>query len=174
MENWKDIKGYGGYQVSDYGNVRSKNWRGTKTIRNLAPKPQNRGYLQVEITSDEGTKKTFLIHRLVAEAFLEKPNGATEINHIDENKRNNKAENLEWCDGSGNMKAYIKNHIATKPITRKERITQITKSGDVVREWENATLIKRELGYHPTSIWRCCEDKQRTAYGYKWRYSIGK
>ena len=171
MEIWKDIPGYEEYQVSDLGNVKSKNWRNTKQEKVLTPKRQNRGYLQVELVNATG-KKTFLIHRLVANAFLDPIAGCNAVNHKDEDKRNNSVGNLEWCTNSQNMAAYIRNHKSTKPVTRIEPIEQRSLSGSLIRIWDNANALKRETGYHPTSIWKCCEGHQKQAYGYKWQYAI--
>lgn len=184
MEVWKDIKGFNNYQVSNLGNVRSKNWGKRGICRNLVPKKHNRGYLFVELVSDKGEKKAFLIHRLVAEAFIGNPNNLPQINHIDENKLNNNAENLEWCTQSENIKAYRSNHTilrghrkisgTPRKPTRTEPIYQLTLDGEKIKEWENAWTIGTQLGYRTSSIWECCDGKRHTAYGYKWQYAISK
>lgn len=175
MEVWKDIKGFNNYQVSNLGNVRSKNWGKRGICRNLVPKKHNRGYLFVELVSDKGEKKAFLIHRLVAEAFIGNPNNLPQINHIDENKLNNKAENLEWCTAKQNTTAYFNNHIGKcKRPARNEAINQLSLEGAFLKQWGNACEIKHALNYNSTSIWECCEGKRHTAYGYKWQYAISK
>ena len=104
IEIWKDIKGYEGlYQVSNLGRVKSlpkyhktksgyfSKERIIKTIRN------DRGYLMVGLSKDWKKKKVF-VHRLVAEAFIPNPNNYTQINHINEQEKdNNNVDNLEWC-----------------------------------------------------------------------------
>ena len=99
-EQWKDIDGYDGmYQVSDLGRVRSRysgEWRVMKAIK------RRDGYLSVDLWKN-GKKKNFLIHRLVAQAFIEN-NDETKIyiNHIDECKQNNHFWNLEYCTAQYN------------------------------------------------------------------------
>ena len=95
-EQWRDIDGYDGmYQVSDLGRVRSRysgEWRVMKVVKSRV------GYLQVGLWKD-GKKKWFLVHRLVAQAFIENDNiFNTEVNHINEDKEDNKVRNLEYCD----------------------------------------------------------------------------
>ena len=111
-EVWKDIQGYEGlYQVSNQGRVRSLD----RTVKRrnqpdlpvagkvLSPRIGKNGYSYV-ILSKEAKGKTANIHRLVAEAFLDKPEGCNVVNHIDGNKENNACNNLEWCDSSKNNK----------------------------------------------------------------------
>ena len=99
-EIWKDIKGTEGeYQISNYGNVISNNFRGTKQAKLLKPTlSHSNGYLVVYVGG-----KLRTVHRLVAEAFIPNPNGLPLINHKDENKTNNCVENLEWCDHRYNL-----------------------------------------------------------------------
>jgi len=87
-EVWKDILNYNNYEVSTFGNVRNK-----KTGRIL--KPANRGGYFVVGLSNKLTK-TFSIHRLVAETFIENPKNKLQVNHKDKNGLNNHLSNLEW------------------------------------------------------------------------------
>lgn len=112
-EIWKDIKGYEGkYQVSNLGRVKSlQRWSGTKyynreyVLNNYLNK--NNGYVYVYLTKNNKSKNIRL-HKLVAEHFIDNPNNYSQINHIDGNKENNQANNLEWCDSSYNIKDMYK------------------------------------------------------------------
>lgn len=104
-EEWKDIKGYEGlYRVSNHGVVislhphSSKRINPTEIIGDVV-----RGYRRVDLRKN-GERCRFLVHRLVAEAFIPRPDAKYEVNHIDGDKTNNMAENLEWCDHQENMK----------------------------------------------------------------------
>ena len=89
---WKDIEGFEGrYQVSDEGEIISLR-KGLK----MHQKDNGRGYMQVILYKD-GQYYHKYTHRLVAEAFIPNPNNYPCINHKDEDRKNNKAENLEWC-----------------------------------------------------------------------------
>jgi len=98
-ERWATIEGFGRYQVSDFGRVRST----IRAGRILKPflnggKNANRRYQQVTLMADNGkSSKRALVHRLVASAFCRRPPSANEVTHIDGDKLNNNSENLEWC-----------------------------------------------------------------------------
>lgn len=99
-ESWKEIEGYGGrYQISNCGRV----WNvATKTIMKLQMKKT--GYYSVNLMKPNKKMVTERVHRLVALYFCEKPEGCNVVNHIDSNKTNNNADNLEWTTVSGNTK----------------------------------------------------------------------
>lgn len=179
MEEWKDIAGYDGlYQVSSFGNVKSLNWRGTKTEKVMVPKHHNRGYLQIELAKD-GKCKTFLIHRLVAQAFIDNPSNFPEVNHKDENKANNNLSNLEWCGRTENVhysRDLHKDDATTKirrlsvPVKNTRRILQMNRDGSSVKLWDNLVSIKHSHKWVESSIKECCEGKRKSAYGYIWCY----
>lgn len=169
-EIWKPVVGYEGlYEVSNYGNVKSLNWGNRGFEKRMYLKKHNKGYLQVELCKNK-SKKMFLVHRIVADAFLENPLKKTQINHKDYNRTNNNVENLEWCTVSENMKHSCLRR-KEKPTKRKEKILQLDINGNFLRLWDNCISIKKEKGYSQTSIFECCENKRKTAYGYLWRYS---
>ena len=101
QERWKDVDGYDGmYQVSDLGRVRSKKYGRWKVIKQTKDKC---GYLRIKLWKNR-KEKTVNIHRLVANAFIPNDNILNnEINHINEDKTDNKVSNLEWCDRQYNM-----------------------------------------------------------------------
>jgi hypothetical protein len=112
MSEWRAIDGYEGrYEVSDQGAVRSlpktspHNTVGSQVIKGqmLAPWQNGRGYLCVALRSDGKRRKTFFVHRLVAAAFVPNPLGLPCVNHLDHNRANPQAENLEWCTQAQNL-----------------------------------------------------------------------
>ena len=106
----KDIEGFEGfYAVTDEGQV----WSYKKQIY-LRPQIVGCGYCQVCLYKN-GEKHRDYVHRLVAAAFLPNPSGYKEVNHKDEDKTNNRLENLEWCDRSYNMTyGRLKDHYSQK------------------------------------------------------------
>jgi hypothetical protein len=101
-EVWKDIVGYEGiYQISNLGRVKSlerispQGHKLVETIRNTYD--NGCGYLYIDLYDNNAKRNKFSIHRIVATAFIDNPNGLPCVNHKDENKKNNCADNLEWC-----------------------------------------------------------------------------
>ena len=108
-EIWKAIEGYEGlYEVSNTGKVRSldrrifaklgsKTWKFVDIHGTIVKQSPNRdGYLRVML-SKKNKSIDYFVHRLVAAAFVDNPNGYSEVNHKDEDKSNNYMTNLEWC-----------------------------------------------------------------------------
>lgn len=90
-EIWKPVKDYEDlYEVSNLGNIR--NAKGNI----LKPNLMGNGYARIGLHR-KGNAKTVLVHRLVAEAFIPNPNNYPCVNHKDETRDNNNADNLEWC-----------------------------------------------------------------------------
>lgn len=192
-ELWKDIQGYEGlYQVSNLGRVRSVA-HVTEMTRNgstfsyarkgkiLSPLTRRHGYLSVMLYGKGGHSKRnfkqFSIHRLVAEAFVENPNGYSEVNHIDECKTNNCADNLEWCDRKYNTNYGTTQQRRAEKLTNdpqmSKRVIQMDMRGNVIREFPSLAEVHRELGYSAGNICNCCKHHPRYshAYGYIWRYA---
>lgn len=175
MEIFKDIPEYEGlYQVSNYGNIKSVSrevWNGKiyykSKERILKPKLRKNGYLLVTL-SKNNIQKDWLIHRLVAISFIPNPNNFTEIDHIDNNKRNNKVENLKWC----NHKENCNNPITLERYNKDKEIlvVQLDLNGNLVKLWESTRQAEREGGFISGHICNCCKGKSKTHKGYKWMY----
>lgn len=194
VQIWKslDFMGYPDYQVSTLGNVKSMNYLHTRKERILKPS-KYKGYLYVCLSKDN-KHKTFLLHRIVALAFIPQPNDkCNEINHLDENKENNHVSNLCWCTRKENINYGTRNERASKTRkgkhhtkeTRKKMceqrkgkpkykhrkpILQYTLDDVFVKEFDSAKSASEELNIYPTSITACCKGKLKSAYGYIWKY----
>lgn len=185
MEIFKDIEGYeGSYQVSNEGRVKSLKYRKEHIL-----KPSNsRGYLRVALCKNN-KRNDYSIHRLVASAFIDNPEGLNEVNHIDEDKTNNYVENLEWCShafninhGTRTIRAAEKHRGKTNPRAAEKLsipVDMLTKSGELIRTFQSAHEAERFLknnGYPKASccnINSCCKGKLQSCYSFKWRYSQG-
>lgn len=173
IEVWKDIAGYEGrYRISSFGRVLSLNYRGFGVERILVPKCNNSGRLWVELYCN-GERKPRLIHRLVASAFLANPGDLPQINHKDENPKNNRVENLEWCTGEYNRNYYLERHPQRegRPRILLSPVEQLNQRGEILRRWENSRQAAHELGFNQWSICECCRGNRKTAYGFKWRFA---
>lgn len=165
-EIWKDIKDYEGhYQVSNLGNVRS-----IKNNKKILLKPyknvKRSGYLEVYLRLP-GSKKTFKIHRLVAQAFIENPNNLPQINHKDENKEHNNVNNLEWCDGNYNI------HYGTALIrmgkSHRKKVAQYSLTGELINTFNSQTEAAKATNSKQGSISDCIRGIINKHNGFIWK-----
>ena len=153
-EVWRDIDGYDGmYQVSDLGRVRSNKYGDWRVLR---PKTNGIGYLIVDLYRDRKMKH-FYVHRLVASAFIENDSiFNTEINHINEDKTDNRVENLEWCDRSYNLTYNGLQHRRTANYHRSNY-----KRDKIKNLYRPDLSIKQNIALFKENGIECCE---RTVY----------
>lgn len=177
-EIWKDIEGYEGlYQVSNFGRIKSlerykKNNGGSITLISeiiLKQSKNNRGYCRIHLCKD-AHKKAFSVHRLVADAFVHNPNNLTDVNHKDENKENNCADNLEWCDCNYNINYGTHNKRIS--LTKGCTVKAFDKNGQLEMEFHSMCEAERKTGISQQSISRCVNGKYKTAGGYVWKKAI--
>lgn len=173
FEVFQPVEEYEGlYEVSNYGNVRSLNYNHTGKERILKPIKDSSGYPQVNLYKN-GKRKMFQVHRLECEAFIPNPDNLSQVNHKDENKENNRVENLEWCTAGYNVNYGTRNkRIADKNRNGKLSIPvlQYSLNGEFIREFPSTMQAQRDLGFDNSNISKCCNGKLNSAYGYKWCY----
>ena len=173
-EIWRPIKGYETYyEVSNYGNVRSLDRivvysDGRKRLwkrRIIKPVKDKDGYLLCSLCKN-GQNKTVKIHRLVAEEFITNPNNLPVINHKDENKDNNYAGNLEWCDGKYNANYGTRNKRIVE--TQSKPVLQIDlETNQIVAEYPSTAEASRQLKISHSGISMCCNGKLKAYKGFK-------
>ena len=167
MEIWKDVIGFEGkYKVSDRGLVKTMSYKKTGKERLLSERIVS-GYNRVVLYKD-GKAENKYVHRLVAENFIPNPNNLKEVNHIDGNKLNNCIENLEWVSAKQNSTHAVLSKLRILPTYK---VIQKTIREEVVKEWDSVYEITHCCGYDSSMIYKCCENKLDTAYGFKWEYS---
>lgn len=184
QEEWRPIKGFEGlYEVSCLGNIRSvsricKMKNGKKRFhrgRVLRPGEDGSGYLFVVLRKD-GRNYNKKNHRAVAEAFVTRPEDEfCVVNHKDENAKNNRADNLEWCSERYNLN-YM--HRRTKETeTRGTKVAQYSKKGELIAMYPSIGEASRKTGINRSSIGAILRydtktnfwGKPRTSGGYIWR-----
>lgn len=112
LEKMKIVEGYTNYLVSSWGNVYRTRLVEVDDLYmhqfvfedfiKLNPEETKKGYLRVDLYDENGKRKHFKFHRLVAQAFIENPDGKPQVNHKDGNKQNNSVTNLEWVTDAEN------------------------------------------------------------------------
>lgn len=171
-EIFKDIKDLEGkYQVSNFGNVLSLNYGRTGKPKLLKPLTEGGGYLFVNLCKN-GKKKMFKIHRLVAETFLENPDNLPQVNHKDEDKTNNRVDNLEWCDNKYNCNYGTRIERIVKKQTNRnksKKVLQFTLDGKFIREWPSTAECERN-GFNSGHVSSCCNGKEKSHKGFLWKY----
>lgn len=166
MENWKDIIGFEGkYQVSDCGRVKSLNY-GRMGKERILKQSCKAGYLSVGLCK-RNKVKWYLVHRLVADAFIPNSSNLPQVNHKDECKTNNVVTNLEWCDCK-----YNNNYgtcRARMVAAQSKRVYQYTKEGEFVGSYPSAIEAERRTGIGHIS--ECCNGKLKSSHGFIWSYT---
>lgn len=133
-EIWRDIDGFSLYQVSSEGKIRNK-----KTGKQIKEQISTDGYLRVSLRDDNGVAATRMIHKLVAEAFIDNPDPKkyTIVNHIDQNRRNACANNLEWVTAKENANHSNRNELIA--LSRETPVNEYDKNGKYLRTWKSAS-----------------------------------
>ena len=176
-EVWKTIEGFEGrYEVSNIGRIRSF-MTNTGAIRErpliLCQKIDKYGYLVVGLNKN-GKKNFRAVHRLVALAFIPNTGNLPQINHKNEDKQDNRVENLEWCTVSynnnyGTHSKRISNSMKNNPkISR--AVLQCDKDGSIVNEYPSTHEAARANGYTKCGIVACIHGKMNTYKGFYWKY----
>ena len=175
-EIWLPIEGYENlYEVSNLGRVRRiesvvNGKAGSKrkvSGKILKPMAQQNGYLIVTLHKN-GIRRNFLIHRLVAAAFIPNPDKKPQVNHLSEDKLNNSVENLEWCSAKEN----------TNYGTRNKRISEKRKKAIYCQEldeiFSSAGDAAEQLGLKRSNIGCALCGRSKTAGGYHWEFAETK
>lgn len=161
-EMWLPLSTYNGiYEVSNKGDVRN-----STTGLVLSLYKQKNGYLSVGLCNN-GNQSTRYIHRLVAEAFLDRDDGFQQVNHINGIKTDNSVRNLEWCTAKQNHAharrlGLIDASKLFKPVMAFNDIEE--------RKFKSLTGASTATGCLKTNIAKCCRGHRKRAGGYEWKY----
>ena len=171
-EVWRDVKGYEGlYQVSNMGRVKSleRKDRFGRVIKEriLEPAVTHNGYLRVGLHVD-GKRKMLRVHRLVCEAFHENPDNKSEVNHVNEDKTDNRACNLEWSTRTENCNHGSRNERVAKALSKP--IGQFSLDGKLIKVWQSACEARRQTGFDQGYVGAVARGKFKQAYGFIWKY----
>lgn len=178
-EIWKPIKDYEGlYEVSNTGRIRSiertvKRLNRYKTYTNqLIPEkikkgsPDKDGYLKVGLWKNNKCCTTS-IHRIVATAFINNPKMLPQVNHLDENKCNNRVDNLQWCSPLENINHGTGKARRTKTMSKP--VLQFDPFGNFIREYKSISDT-RNYGFCFQGVGYCCIGKTSMYKNFIWKY----
>ena len=155
----KPIKDFPNYCITEDGRI----WSNNKNKFISQTLNQKGGYLKVHLYKN-GLDYNLYVHRLVAETFIPNPENLPQVNHLNENKLDNRVENLAWCTqqdnlnyGSHNEKA---NHSRGKPV----------KCVETGKEYWSASEAHRQTGIAISHICDACNGKLKTSGGFHWEW----
>ena len=178
---YKGVIYEGLYKVSNLGKILSLNYKNTGKAKLMKPSDDGRGYLQVCLSKNKEYKKC-LVHRLVAETFLENPENKPCINHKiegDEGKTlnmvifnkdgtvNKEKTTIEWVTSKENNNYGTHNERVAKANSK--RVIQLSLLGDFIREWPSIMECGRN-GFNQGAVCNCCNGKRKTHKGFRWMY----
>lgn len=174
MHEWAVIDGYNGkYEINRFGVIKN-----TITGKILVPSTSKTGYQFVKLNRPDSTRKNALVHRLVAEVFIQNPLKKPQVNHIDGNKRNNCVDNLEWVTPSENIKHSFSTLGKTSPMQGRKGILnknsvpiyQYDLDGNFVKKWPAVSDAAKALNCNPSQIINQMAGRIVTCHGYLWSY----
>lgn len=169
-EVWKPIPWYEGlYWVSDLGRVKSLNYNHTGKEKILKPGKNGKSDYLYVVLCKGGERKNCYVHRLVWISFNGPIPEGYEINHINEDKQDNRLENLNLLSRKANLNWGTHNRRISEALSK--MVEQHTLDGTHICTWFSARGLERELGYDQSYISACCLGKHKTAYGYIWKYA---
>ena len=181
-EEWRDVVGYEGmYMVSSFGRVASLSrptFNGVSQYftkqRIIKSCPKDNGYLVVSIYKKPQHRKTHHVHRIVAEAFCDNPYNKPHIDHINADRRDNRAENLRWVTQQENNKnpaSSIKISLSRKGKNNAKLshpVVSIDKNGEISHYCSMSFAVS--LGFSRYKITRCCNGISDSYANKRWMY----
>lgn len=173
-EIWKDVKGFEGkYQVSNMGRVRSLDryvnpahpYLKKGQILSLTPNMGKRGYLRVSLSDGNRNYTHYEVHRLVALHFVDGFKPGLIVNHKNEVKTDNRAENLEWCTYKYNL------NYSDVVAWKRKPVYQYDMDGNFIAKHKCCAEVEKIMGtYRGAMVHVMYESKRGVWKGYRWSF----
>lgn len=181
-EVWKDIEEFPNYRVSNMGRIKSKEHvtigknNSTYSFKEKikTQRLKKSGYLDCCLRKQGETKSHNLnVHRFVAKAFIPNPENKPQVNHINEDKTDNRIENLEWVFSKENNNHGTRNQrISLQKMDKGKKVLQFDLEGNLLNIYTSVRQADRMNDKcNQSAIVKCCKGKQKTCGGFLWRYS---
>lgn len=154
----KRIKYFPNYTIDTDGIVRNKN------DQIIKPEVTKNGYERVSLCNKRIKHKRMTVHRLVAKAFIPNPDGLSQVNHINENKRDNNVENLELVTPLQNLEH---SNIIDKASKAKFTKIECVNTGKI---YNSIKEVEDIYGLAHSNLVACCNGRRHTCGGLKWKY----
>lgn len=155
----------GKWAVTRNGHIYSLNYNHTGKRNELTGYVDKDGYVIV-LLRGLSPKEKIRRARLVAECFIPNPENLPQVNHMDTNRTNDSADNLEWCDNTYNQ-VYASTHGSFDSV--KQSVCQCDGFGNVITAYDSISEAARAIGRKRQGIIACIGGKQKMAYGYIWK-----
>lgn len=170
-ESWRTITEFPDYRISNLGQVESRKGKTPKILKQYNVS----GYLAVYLRANNKPSINY-IHRLVALEFLPNPDNLPQVNHINENKKDNRLENVEWCSIIDNLNYGTRNQrigASTKGSKKKRcAIMQFSLDGEYIATYKSSNEAERKTGCHHSTILLVCKGVFHKTGGFIWKYCV--
>ena len=160
IEEWLPINGSDNAYVSNLGNV-------SRDGKRLVPKEDSEGYLRVSVGGKIGRER---VHRLVAIPFVANPEHKLYVNHKDGNKKNNRADNLEWCTPKENSIHASKHGLLSHDTGHKGYVMAVNIKNGQSCVFLNQAHVAKVIGADDSEVNKCLKGKRKTVHGYRLEY----
>ena len=180
-EEWRDILDFEGlYQVSNLGRVKSlwftnnvynKKYRKDRILKATTT---HSNYVQVALRKSNKMYHR-LVHRLVAQAFIENPSQLPQVNHKDGNKKNNVVDNLDWVSPRENQLHAVKIGLRASggKCYNAKAVIQYDMQDNFIKEYSSISQASKETNSNAINILKCCKGQRNKCNNYKWKYKKG-